>query len=144
MSKTHQTPGPKGGQRDTTQTPSTATKGPMWKPLEFLAVKKAAHETSTMQGLVKGAALTSQTAENYRRHLILLDKEGGDTKWVDVPWTTKGKGVVFTLNDSLATRPLINLWKLSGRIDRDIKRVHLPAWVGFLTEDGEIPSGKNL
>ena len=92
MAKDSQTPSSGQQSQDALASSKTPKKGPMWKPVEFLAVKKAAQETSTMQGIVGKAALARTTADNYRRHLILLDKDGGDTKWVDIPWPAKGKG----------------------------------------------------
>jgi hypothetical protein len=113
--------------------------------LEYLAIKKAAHEVSTGDGIVKTGSLRTKTAECYPRQLRLIcHPDHGEFEWPDVPWAAKGKGVLFTLEDSCVKRPLVDLWKEAGKIDAEIRKTFMVYWKDWLNDDGEIPSGKTL
>ena len=68
----------------------------------------------------------------------------GEFQWPAVPWAAKGKGILFTMEDSCAMRPLVDLWKESSKIDAEIRRTYMVFWKDWLNDDGEIPSGKTL
>ena len=113
--------------------------------LEYLAIKKAANEVSTGDGIIQRGSLKHMTGECYRRHLRLLcHPDTGEFQWPAVPWAAKGKGILFTMEDSCAMRPLVDLWKESSKIDVEIRRTYMVFWKDWLNDDGEIPSGKTL
>jgi hypothetical protein len=83
--------------------------------LEYLAIKKAQHEVSTGDGIVQRGSLKQKTGECYPRQLRLLcHPDTGDFQWPAVPWAAKGKGVLFTMEDSCAMRPLVRGGSMEG------------------------------
>ena len=117
---------------------------PNWISLEFLAVKMAAHEASTGDGLTGRGSLKAKTAVCYPRHLRLLCGDEGGHTWPHIPWTARGRNVVFTLEDSCARRVQVDLWKSAGKNDAEIKKTYMVWFKEWLNDDGEIPSGKSL
>ena len=99
-----------------------AVKPPNWISLELVSVKMAAHEASTGEGIVQRGSLKEKTAVCYPRHLRLLCGAEGDYTWPQVPWTSRGKHVFFTLEDSCARRVQVDLWKLAVKNDADMAK----------------------
>ena len=125
------------------KTASSGPKAPNWNSLEIFYVKKAQHEVATSNGIIHGSSLREKTGNCYMRFARLLSgQEHSELPWPDKPWGAKGKGAVFTVQDSIALRPLGDLWKQAGKIDTEIKKTHVVAWNDFLNSDGNIPSGK--
>lgn len=119
-------------------------KPPNWVSVELKAVKMAAHEASTGDGMIGRGSLKEKTGVCYPRHLRLLCSEGETDSWPTIPWPKKGKNVVFTLEDSCTFRVLVDLWKQAGKIDADIRKTYMIWFNDFLTDKGELPSGKTL
>ena len=120
----------------------TSAKPPNWCELEVYICKKAQHEVSTSNGIIAGASLREKAANCYRRHARLVAGEEGTYPWVDRPWAAKGRGCLYTLEDSIAKRPEADLWKQAAKIDTQIRKTHMVAWNEFTLDNGEIPSGK--
>lgn len=121
-----------------------AGKSPNSIALELLAVKMAAHEASTGDGITGRGSLKEKTAVCYPRHLRLLCGEDGNYTWPQVAWTARGRNAVFTLEDSCAKRVQVDLWKLAGKNDAEIKKTYMVWFKEWLNDDGEIPSGQTL
>ena len=69
-------------------------------------------------GIIHSSSLREKTGNCYVRFARLLSgQEHSELPWPDKPWAAKGKGAIFTLQDSIALRPLGDLWKQAGKID---------------------------